>query len=518
MRPSVWMSLKNVVLAVSMSMVMAACSPARWHETKGQPENPVAQGPVLQQDPSPRGPRPTVNPPNGQNQNERCGRFSGKPCPEDEKKTDETTKVDEDEDDGDDDEKVVEKPAPKKEDKKSDEEVGGEVIENEEKPAPKPRQKPKCCVQVKPEPCPPGQRIPMRKGGGQNGGGVVENETGEIGPDTYFVIQNIATGKLRVYETARQDGRPHKLVLETEMVVGRNNRGDRSILGHFQITKWAKFYEDKDGQYPAFFNPRYPELPEAGLSLDAWLSKQLLPQRHGRIRGLYGWYSAFLAPDADNEGMYGTWGWGADGDSFIKKTRASRDRRVQSRGGTRVENRAIALMRELLVPGTRVLRIYAREAYVRPEAVVRKNGAIGSWPWALTREMTNFPAGRNGVNSRGVKASMVLEEGVYEFDQTPTAFVGNEYRVSEDDFRGVLLVDAGRLMGYAHPEKLDVGGHGSPIPNQFRARAGLKIYRPGEAAAIAKKAAKEEAKDAARKDAKDEFRTEDGEEEKGFAR
>lgn len=481
MRPD-WMFLKNAFLLVTISGSLAACSPARWQETQAQPPVPVIQQaqppvihgqevPVQQQQPT----RPTVT------------------VPERDKNDDETGIIYEEEDN------------------QNEGGLSGEIIEIENpRPAPQPTPaapvvvaQPDCCyAPAEPTPCPedmmPVPNKPKKKKPVHPATPKKPRPSGpttaQIGPDTYFVVQNIATEKLRLYKTG-ENGASHKLVLETDMVVGHDSKSHRSILGQFEIVRWVKFYEDQDALYPSYYNPRYPRLPQAGSSFSAWLSESLLPQKSGRVRGLYGWFTAILGPNADNHGMYGTWGWGSDGDRMIRALRSAKwdnDLRIASRGGSRVENRAIALLRELLVPGSKVIKIYAREAYSRPEAQIHANGQIGSWQWALTSEGINETngarAGRNSVLARSVPANMILEEGVYKFNQTPTAVPvrnmknphtsGNTYRLPNTSLKGVFLVDSGRLVDYRHPRELEIGGRKAEMPARYLARKNTKFYLP----------------------------------------
>jgi hypothetical protein len=302
-----------------------------------------------------------------------------------------------------------------------------------------------------------------------------ELSTDELNADRYFVVQNIATEKLRIYERCKGENCHHRLILETDMVVGQNTKERRSLLGSFSITKWFKFYEDNDGSYPSWYNPAYPQAPTAGASVAQWGAKDQLPG-YGSVRGAFGWYTAYLAPNADEQWIHGTWGWGADGDNFIQALRSSpldKDSRFASHGCTRVENQAIALMREILVPGTKVIRIYARESYANAESktAVKKAKA---WDWILTKSGVNQEngsrSGRRDVVKGKIKKSDVLEHGSYTPDMNPKAVLltdnanshenGNSYGLSVNSFQGTFFVDEGRVTSdYEHPKGLEVGGH-----------------------------------------------------------
>ncbi|UXR63730.1 hypothetical protein EZJ49_11675 [Bdellovibrio bacteriovorus] len=79
----------------------------------------------------------------------------------------------------------------------------------------------------------------------------------------YFVIQNIATEKTRIYERCTTSpGCAHKMVMETDTVVGRPEEGDKNDpnayktwVGHSRISEWVKFYQDGKGFYPRWYTP-----------------------------------------------------------------------------------------------------------------------------------------------------------------------------------------------------------------------------------------------------------------------
>jgi hypothetical protein len=288
--------------------------------------------------------------------------------------------------------------------------------------------------------------------------------------DRYFMIQNVATEKLRVYERCFGEGCSHRLILETDMVAGRNLPEARTILGSFRITEWFKFYEDGEHFYPSWYNPTYPQLPGVGAPLEAWLSPSLLPNGRGKVRGKFGWYTAYLGPNADAQWTHGTLGWGADGDRFIRIARGEYDGSTGesgSAGCTRVENQAIAFIREFLPVGTKIVKVYAKEAYRDPERKMYVGQAPIQYDWILTKEGVdvNGPkSGRAGVLARKVSQSQILESGSFVPDQMPDAVPyrgtsGNAYNIPETSFSGYYAVDEGRLVGYEHPRELRVGGH-----------------------------------------------------------
>lgn len=302
--------------------------------------------------------------------------------------------------------------------------------------------------------------------------------------DRYFMIQNIATEKLRVYERCGGDDREvsktcrHRLVLETDMVAGQPtpDRSRETVVGSFRISKWFKFYEDYQGQFPSWYHPAYPELPAPGASWSAWLSKSLLPQGRGIARGKFGWYTAHLSPNAYAQWTHGTIGWGADGDRFIMATRdpyINEYADPRSAGCSRVENQAIAFIRQIMPAGSKVIKVYAKEAYRDPKSETLQLERA-RWDWILTKEgyQQDGPlADRNSVLARGVSEDMILEKGTYLIDQKPDAIPfrkglngrverdGNLYSAPESSFRGYLVVDEGRLVDYQHPKELERGGY-----------------------------------------------------------
>lgn len=312
----------------------------------------------------------------------------------------------------------------------------------------------------------------------------IEPTPEERDADRYFMIQNIATEKLRVYERCYgkdpETGKPcrHRLVLETDMVAGEPtpDQSRETVLGSFRISKWFKFYEDGQHLFPSWYHPEYPELPPPGASWSDWLSKSLLPGGRGIARGKFGWYTAHVSPNAYAQWTHGTVGWGADGDRFIQYTRdpAINDYAdPRSAGCSRVENQAIAFIRQLMPVGARIVKIYAKEAY-RDSKSATTPIPKGKWDWILTKEgyQEDGPlSDRATVLSRGVTEDMILEKGSYLIDQKPDAVpyreglndltdhTGNLYSIPESSFQGYFVVDEGRLVDYRHPVELPRGGY-----------------------------------------------------------
>lgn len=444
----------NLVLALSLTSVLtvAACSPAKWRETKAAPKAPpvVAQQVPQQQplpQPIPQQPGRPGQPPAGPQEpfdpNKKiCGqRYKGPNCFHDT----ETTPKEE----------------PKKPSKKD--------------PTPSTDTEAEWPADVTKKPAEPQTPAPQSQDDDD------DQTPSEIGPDRYFVVQNVATEKLRVYERCHTSGCRNRLVFETDMVVGQDNDQNRTMLGLYEISKWFKFYEDESGKFPSFWNSNFPELPGAGANVKAWFSKNLLPMNRGQVRGAFGWYTAHIQPDSGEQWIHGTWGWGKDGDRFIQALRSGKfdsNSVIASHGCTRVENRAIALMREILVPGTKVLKIYAREAYSRPEKEIRAQKPQ-KWRWVLTKE-DDTSAGLLGFKDRGVSEKMILDKGpAYQLDNRPTVArlkkshnaheSGNVYGVPVKEMKGYFLVDSGQLLDYRHPayRKIKVGGMKDDMPAEF---------------------------------------------------
>ena len=304
----------------------------------------------------------------------------------------------------------------------------------------------------------------------------IEAPAEELAQDRFFVVQNIATETLRVYENCAWKGDAakackHRLILQTPMVVGENVIAKRTRLGSFRITKWFKFYQDAQDDFPSFYREESPALPGPGSDLQTWVSRTLLPDGKGSVRGAFGWYTAYVGPDAEEQWMHGSWGWGADGTHFIDDLyRAPFDAQnlVASHGCTRVENQAIALMREFLVPGTKVVRIYAREALGGAAAPASKR--LGKWSWELTRLNSDEAprAGKDEVEAQKLSPNDILDSGTYVLDTHAVPVPlratanphesGNVYQIKPAAFKGVFFVDEGRVSSYEHPRGLVVGG------------------------------------------------------------
>jgi hypothetical protein len=293
----------------------------------------------------------------------------------------------------------------------------------------------------------------------------LETKPVELKPeDKFFMIQNIATEKVRVYRncaTKDADGTcHHQMILETDMTAGEDtpDKTRRSILGSYTIEKWIKFYEDGEKAFPSWYDPKYPMPPKAGADITDWMTnKKYLPNGKGSMRGSFGWYTAYVGPDASEQWTHGTFGWGADGGKFID---ASKDTKMdlRSRGCTRVENQAIAFMREYMPIRSKIFKVYAKEA-VKDETLARYQKAGQKWSWILTKDGVRSTTATSGAKQNASKEEdEILEKGSYSLDQKPKVAKGNVYKIKAESFKGVFNIDEGRLVGYEHPKEIRVQG------------------------------------------------------------
>ncbi len=301
---------------------------------------------------------------------------------------------------------------------------------------------------------------------------------------SYFIVQNIATEKMRIYErcTTSPDC-AHRMIFETDMVVGKLS-ADHDLwtrVGTYKVEKWVKFYEDGGQAYPSWYDSAYPATPAAGGSYGNWSSSSALPNGQGALRGAFGWYAAMLAPSAHGQWIHGTIGWGADGDKFIQQTRsmlANIFSDPRSHGCTRLENRAVAYVQSFITAGTDVFRVYAKEAVadsqlqsyqsqrnpVRFDFILTKDQVRKDNPNSSAK-----PAVESRLRDGKISSSDVLEEGSYEASQFPSVQgltgkrassgkSGDTYSLGEPAFHGVFMVDQGRFVNYEHPEAMPRGG------------------------------------------------------------
>jgi uncharacterized protein YgiM (DUF1202 family) len=304
----------------------------------------------------------------------------------------------------------------------------------------------------------------------------------------YFMIQNIATEKVRVYKKLCNDGRcQHKMLIEANMAAGEKDKdGTRmTVLGSFNITKWTKFYQDAAGIYPSWYDPNYPEVPPPRSSAFSWASYRVLPEGPGKVRGAFGWYTAFVGPKPFSQWTHGTLGWGADKTEFIDITRgffANLFSDPRSHGCSRVDNETIAFLRQLLPVGTPVLKVYAVES-LEDSNLAQYPDKTASWDYILTKNGVRQDGQRSDraeVLAQNTPKDQWLEEGTYTMNTIPEAKGfksgaagassgrnGNIYGLEDTDMHGIYYVDSGVLSNYQHPEKLVVGGYGKDVYPPF---------------------------------------------------
>lgn len=316
----------------------------------------------------------------------------------------------------------------------------------------------------------------------------------------YFVIQNLATERLRVYEKNCNENQVcnNKMILETEMVVGEDTKegNTRTRVGSYRLTEWVKFYEDGSGAYPAWWKEGYPDVPGPDKGVLSWTKGKYLPEGENRsVRGAFGWFAALVGPNHDSQWTHGTIGWGENKKDFINRTKgfvANVFTDPRSHGCSRLDNESIAYLREILPVGTPFIKVYAREALLdgsRMKYVSR----IGRWDYILTADRTKeaFSLDETKVINRGVPQDKWLEQGTYEYDTYPNLVYyapakklwgwkanvdgsGNVYKVEKELMKGVFFIDAGLLYDYAHPinpdkekNKIRVGGFADEIAPSY---------------------------------------------------
>jgi hypothetical protein len=316
-------------------------------------------------------------------------------------------------------------------------------------------------------------------------GGSTTTPTGAKAPSTakLFVITNIATEKVRVYQRCEpSESCVNKLLFEQDVVNGEDKGGTRSDVGVYRISSWEKFYETLP-EYPAWFKLGYPELPAPGASHNAWYKSGFMPAGIGSMRGAFGWYTLKVEPNGNGQWMHGTAGWGADKKRFIlrKETFAGRWAdlfgSIRSHGCTRIDNESIAYLRTLLPIGTTYVKIYAKEG-TRRAAPLANGPERDSWSYILTKAgggVTNKHqvADRDTVLASGTPRSEWIEEGTLTFDRYPHAVPfdrkknksegGDLYELGARAFHGVFLVDEGTLVDYQHPAALGRGGYSDGV-------------------------------------------------------
>lgn len=281
-----------------------------------------------------------------------------------------------------------------------------------------------------------------------------------------FVVTNIATEKLRVYErcSAGQNC-TNRMIFETDVVSGQNEAGNRTNVGSFRISQWTKFYE-VPGKYPAWFKPGYPDVPGPG-DRRGWFSSDYMPGGKGDMRGAFGWYTAFVGPNPQGQWTHGTAGWGKDKkdfvlfkNSFLGFLAQLFNAHIRSHGCTRVDNESIAYLRSLVPIGTPLIKIYADEGLRDGNRTGYTKNSV-RWNYILTKRghqqsgSSHQLADRELVLKQGTPQSEWLDQGTYEVDQYPDPADGDIYRVGT---HGTFNVDDGTVSNYQHPSGLGRGG------------------------------------------------------------
>ncbi|GAB4410006.1 MAG: hypothetical protein OHK0056_12540 [Bacteriovoracaceae bacterium] len=308
----------------------------------------------------------------------------------------------------------------------------------------------------------------------------------------YFVIQNIATERLRVYERVCADNScPHKMIMEAEIAVGEDKDETRTWLGSYRLTHWVKFYQDGAGTYPSWYHPDYPMPPGPDKGVLSWFKKKYMPEVDGKpkgaMRGAFGWYTGFLAPNHNAQWTHGTIGWGVNKTSYIERTKKLMANLVsdpRSHGCSRTDNESIAFLREMLPAGTPFLKVYAIEALKNPVQPAEQR----TWDYVLTkhdsRKVDGFTSDRVKVMEKGVASEDILEQGTYVVDTQPDVVEfdkkagrlgrklgakGNVYGVDLENMKGVFYIDTGLFEGYAHPvdKRITVGGYQDEVLPEF---------------------------------------------------
>jgi hypothetical protein len=347
----------------------------------------------------------------------------------------------------------------------------------------------------------------------------------------YFVVVNVATETIRLYERLCADNScPNKMIMESEVVVGedidhpKDEKGKgRSILGSYRVTGWTKFYQDPEGHYPSWYKDGYPDTPGPDAKWSEWLSKKSMPldaegKPHGSMRGAFGWFTAFVAPEPYGQWTHGTLGWGSDKDKFIKRVKKPLINIVsdpRSSGCTRNNNEAIAFLRKMIDVGAPIIKIYAKEEILDPTYKNYPN-ETEEWNYVMTKNRNHAVDREEVLKSLSITGqdldafweakraggalildpksplNDVLEVGTYVRDAHPDVIAytpgeklgkfkrklgrkGNVYGILEKAMHGTFYVDAGMLEGYAHPEEVvEVSGFSDEVTPSWMKRSNLK--------------------------------------------
>ncbi len=290
-----------------------------------------------------------------------------------------------------------------------------------------------------------------------------------------YVVTNIATEKLRVYERCLpNEGCVSRMILETDVVNGEDEGGTRTHAGSYRITTWEKFYESPASVYPAWYKAGYPPVPAPG-NRSAWFSSDYMPGGKGDMRGAFGWYTAKVGPNPSGQWHHGTAGWGADKKDFILFKDSfwggivNLFTNIRSHGCTRIDNESVAYLRNILPVGTPLIKVYARESY-RDGSRQGYSKQPGKWSYILTKngaQKTNNHqlADRDTVLAQGTPRSEWLDQGTYDVDQHPDVADGDLYKIG--GFRGTFVIDEGTVYNYSHPSGIGRGGFKDEVIPSF---------------------------------------------------
>lgn len=318
----------------------------------------------------------------------------------------------------------------------------------------------------------------------------------------YYVVQNVATEILRVYErTCRNKVCRNKMVLESEIVVGEDKDDVRTWLGSYNLLHWKKFYQDYAGNYPSWFHPDYPMPPKDGKGALTWLRMKYMPKvngmKKGEMRGAFGWYTGFVGPNSNAQWTHGTIGWGESSIDMIKRTKrpvANFFTAPRSHGCSRTDNMTIAYLREILPPGTKFLKVYAIEKLMDEALVDYNKDEEKTWEWVLTKKDSQKIGGqtadREKVLATDVTEEDALQWGTYKLDTYPDVIEfqekgewsrklgqkGNVYGTQKNEMKGVFYIDTGLFQDYQHPvhKSLTIGGIKGEVVPKFADFANLE--------------------------------------------
>lgn len=289
-----------------------------------------------------------------------------------------------------------------------------------------------------------------------------------------YIVQNVATEKLRVYQRICKDmSCPPKMIFETDMVVGLKKNDDdfkyNTHVGSYRIFEWEKFYQDKGsgGHYPSWFDPSFPAQPTADDGWGSWFDSDVMPwefcegsgdsekcSHKGMMRGAFGWYTALVEPHyGTGQWTHGTIGWGQSSADMISRAKgedalgviANMFTSLRSSGCSRLSNPAVAFLRHLVPVGTPLIKIYALESYQDQGSMERNyfQGQTSIWSYLLTKDGVRetheaaTTAHRNYVERAGLATfDNILEEGFFEFNVTPSVIqFQNKPKRSGDGYR-----------------------------------------------------------------------------------